>query len=75
VSQYTKVVIVASISTTKRKLPLYRDLPDNLITKGTVLLDQIVTLDYHALSCQFIEMIQSDLLAELLDVTRKIFSV
>jgi mRNA interferase MazF len=75
VSRYTGVVIVAPISTTKRKLPLYRDLPDNLITKGTVLLDQIVTLDYNARSCQFIEMVQADLLAELLDVTRRIFMV
>jgi mRNA interferase MazF len=40
VSHYTNVVIVAPISTTKRKLPLYRDLPDSLITKGTVLLLQ-----------------------------------
>ena len=39
VSQYTNVVIVAPISTTQRRLPLYRDLPDNLNTKGTVLLD------------------------------------
>jgi len=39
ISQYTNVVIVAPISTTQRRLPLYRDLPDNLNTKGTVLLD------------------------------------
>ncbi|GHT64921.1 hypothetical protein FACS1894110_05590 [Spirochaetia bacterium] len=44
VPQYTNVVIAAPISTTKRRLPLYCDLPDSLITKGTVLLDQIVTL-------------------------------
>jgi len=43
VSRYTNVIIAAPISTTQRKLPLYRDLPDNLNTKRTVLLDQLVT--------------------------------
>ena len=75
VSQYTNVVIVAPISTTQRRLPLYRDLPDNLNTKGTVLLDQLVTLDYKARSCQFIEKVSSDFLLQLLGVAQRIFTV
>jgi len=75
VSQYTNVVIVAPISTTQRRLPLYRDLPDNLITKGTVLLDQLVTLDYKARSFQFIEKVTSDFLLQLLDVAQRIFTI
>jgi mRNA interferase MazF len=75
VSQYTNVVIVAPISTTQRRLPLYRDLPDNLKTKGTVLLDQLVTLDYKARSFQFVEKIPSDFLLQLLSVTQRIFTV
>jgi mRNA interferase MazF len=75
VSQYTNVVIAAPISTTKRRLPLYRDLPDSLVTKGTVLLDQIVTLDYSARSFQFVETVPGELLAALLDITRRIFTV
>ncbi|GHT97739.1 mRNA interferase PemK [Spirochaetia bacterium] len=75
VSQYTNVVIAAPISTTKRRLPLYRDLPDSLITKGTVLLDQIVTIDYNARSFQFIETVPRELLDILLDITRRIFTV
>jgi mRNA interferase MazF len=75
VSQYTNVVIAAPISTTKRKLPLYRDLPDGLITKGTVLLDQIVTIDYNARSFQFIETVPRELLDILLDIARRIFTV
>jgi len=75
VSQYTNVVIAAPISTTQRKLPLYRDLPDNLNTKGTVLLDQLVTLDYKARSFQFIEKVPADLLLQLLNVTQRIFTV
>jgi mRNA interferase MazF len=75
ISQYTNVVIAAPISTTQRRLPLYRDLPDNLNTKGTVLLDQLVTLDYKARSFQFIEKASSDFLLQLLSVTQRIFTV
>ena len=75
VSQYTNVVIAAPISTTRRRLPLYRDLPDNLNTKGTVLLDQLVTLDYKARSFQFIEKVPSDFLLQLLGVAQRIFTV
>ena len=75
VSQYTNVVIAAPISTTKRRLPLYRDLPDNFTTKGTVLLDQLVTLDYKARSFQFVEKVPSDFLLQLLGVTQRIFTV
>jgi len=75
ISQYTNVVIAAPISTTQRRLPLYRDLPDNLNTKGTVLLDQLVTLDYKARSFQFIEKVPSDFLLQLLSVTQRIFTV
>jgi mRNA interferase MazF len=69
------VVIAAPISSTQRRLPLYHDLPDNLNTKGTVLLDQLVTLDYKARSCQFIEKVPSDFLLQLLSVTQRIFTV
>jgi mRNA interferase MazF len=75
VSQYTNVVIAAPISTTQRRLPLYRDLPDNLNIKGTVLLDQLVTLDYKARSFQFIEKVPLDFLLQLLSVTQRIFTV
>ncbi|MDR0525790.1 MAG: type II toxin-antitoxin system PemK/MazF family toxin [Spirochaetaceae bacterium] len=75
VSKYANVVIVAPISTTKRRLPLYRDLPDSGVTKGAVLLDQLVTIDYTARSFQFVEKVPPDLLAELLDIARRIFTV
>jgi mRNA interferase MazF len=75
VPQYTNVVIAAPISTTRRRLPLYHDLPDNLNTKGTVLLDQLVTLDYEARSFKFVEKVPSDFLLQLLDIARRIFTV
>jgi len=75
ISQYTNVVIAAPISTTQRRLPLYHDLPDNLNTKGTVLLDQIITLDYKARSFQFIEKVPVEFLLQLLSLTQRIFTV
>jgi len=75
VSQYTNVVIAAPISTTQRRLPLYRDLPENLNTKGTVLLDQLITLDYKARSFKFIEKAPSYFLLQLLNVAQRIFTI
>ena len=48
VDKYSNVVIVAPISSTERRLPLYIDLPKNLKTNGVVLLDQLTTIDYLA---------------------------
>jgi len=75
VSQYTNVVIAAPISTTQRRLPLYYNLPDTLSTKGTVLLDQLVTLDYKARNYKYIENVPSDFLSQLLNITRRIFTI
>ena len=75
VSRYTNVVIVAPISTTQRRLPLYHKLPENLTTTGTVLLDQLVTLDYKARSFKFIEKVPADFLVQLLNIARRIFSI
>ena len=75
ISKYTNVVIAAPISSTQRRLPLYYDLPNNLNTKGTVLLDQIITLDYKARSFKFIEGVPQEFLSQLLSVTRRIFTI
>jgi mRNA interferase MazF len=75
VSQYTNVVIAAPLSTTQRRLPLYRDLPSGLAATGTVLLDQLVTLDYKARSFQFVEKVPAHFLSQLLDVARRIFTM
>jgi mRNA interferase MazF len=75
ISQYTNVVIVAPISMTQRRLPLYVNLPDNIKTKGIVLLDQLVTLDYKARTFTYIENVKVDYLNKLLDITRRIFSI
>jgi hypothetical protein len=50
-------------------------LPDGLATTGTVLLDQLVTLDYQARLFQFVETVPADFLLQLLDVARRIFTI
>jgi mRNA interferase MazF len=45
-----------------------------LLTKGVVLLDQIVTIDYNAREFRFVERITEELLDYLLNVTRRIFT-
>jgi mRNA interferase MazF len=44
-------------------------------TTGTVLLDQLVTLDYKARSFQFIETVPTDFLVQLLDIAQRIFTL
>jgi mRNA interferase MazF len=50
-------------------------LPDGLATTGSILLDQLVTLDYKARSFQFIETVPADFLVQLLDVVQRIFTI
>jgi len=74
IAKYTHVVIGAPISTTTRKLPLYQALPEGLKTEGSVLLDQIVTLDYKERNFTYIETVSDEFLDKLLNITRRIFS-
>ena len=75
VSKYSNVIIAAPISTTQRRLPLYQSLPDNIKTKGIVLLDQLITLDYKARSAKYIEKVSVEFLNHLLNISRRIFTV
>jgi len=72
VSDYANIAIFAPISTTKRKYPLYIPLQKTKTT-GSVLLDQIVTIDYNAREFKFIETIPAALLQYILSITVMIF--
>lgn len=74
VARYTNVVMVAPISTTKRRLPLYIELPEELETSGTVLLDQITAIDYAARNAKIQEHVPDEFLNTILDVARRIFT-
>jgi len=72
VSDYANIAVFAPISNTKRKYPLYIPLQKTKTT-GSVLLDQLVTIDYNARDFNFIETIPTALLHHLLSVTVMIF--
>ena len=74
VSNYANIAVFAPISGTERKYPLYIPLQKTK-TSGSVLLDQLVTIDYNARNFKYIETIPSALLRHLLSVTVMIFQL
>ena len=72
ISDYANIAIFAPISTTRRKYPLYLPLQKTKTT-GSVLLDQLVTIDYNARNFRYIETIPSALLRQMLSVAVMIF--
>jgi len=72
ISDYANIAIFAPISNTKRKYPLYIPLQKTKTT-GSVLLDQLVTIDYNARGFRFVETVSSGLLKQLLSTTVMIF--
>ena len=72
ISDYANIAIFAPISTTKRKYPLYIPLQKTK-TKGNILLDQLVTIDYNARHFRFIESIPHILLQQILSIAVMIF--
>jgi len=72
ISDYANIAVFAPISNTLRKYPLYVRL-EGTKTTGSVLLDQLITIDYNARKFQYIETMSSDGLKELLDKVVLIF--
>ncbi|MBO1305547.1 type II toxin-antitoxin system PemK/MazF family toxin [Enterococcus sp. 669A] len=75
IAEYSKIVIVAPISTTLRNYPLYIEIkPEHeMKTKGKVMLDQLLTIDYEARECKFLEKANESLLNELLVKVKAVF--
>ena len=65
ISDIANIAVFAPISSTGRNYPLYIKLKDTKTT-GSVLLDQIVTVDYNARSFEFVESVPDNVIAELL---------
>ena len=72
VSDYANIAIFAPISNTERKYPLYIPLQKTKTT-GSVLLDQLVTIDYNARDFNYVETIPSALLRHILSIVVMIF--
>ena len=65
ISDTANIAVFAPISSTKREYPLYIKL-QGTETTGSVLLDQVVTIDYNARNFDFIESVPVAVIKELL---------
>jgi len=72
VSDYANIAVFAPISNTPRPYPLYVPLEETKST-GTVLLDQLVTIDYNARQWKYVETVGNDFLNKLLKKVVVIF--
>ena len=72
VSDYANIAVFAPISNTDRKYPLYVSLQGTKTT-GSVLLDQLVTIDYNARDFDFVETIPLTLLRYILSIAIMVF--
>lgn len=72
ISDTANIAVFAPISNTKRQYPLYIKLSGTKTT-GSVLLDQVVTIDYNARSFDFIESVPADVIGELLQKVVLVF--
>ncbi|KJY63042.1 PemK family protein [Lactobacillus helsingborgensis] len=73
VEKYAHIAVFAPISTTKRRYPLYQELPAVSQTKGVVMLDQLVTIDYHNQSFQYLEQLPDDYMEKILKIVKVVF--
>ena len=65
ISDIANIAVFAPISNTKRQYPLYIKL-ENLKTTGSVMLDQLVTIDYNARDFKFVESAPQEVIEDLL---------
>ena len=72
ISDVANIAIFAPISKTKRQYPLYIPL-DRTKTEGSVLLDQLVTIDYNARDFSFIETVPPEVIDDLLSKVVLVF--
>ena len=73
VEKYAHIAVFAPISTTKRRYPLYQELPAASQTKGVVMLDQLVTIDYHNRPFQYLEQLPDDYMGKILKIVKVVF--
>jgi mRNA interferase MazF len=72
ISDMAHIAVFAPISSTTRNYPLYIKLQGTKTT-GSVLLDQVVTIDYNARNFEFIECVPANVINELLSKVVLVF--
>jgi len=73
VSRYANTAVFAPISSTERSYPLYLPLESDLETVGTVMLDQLITLDYVVRKAIYVETVSELFLERLLNTVKLVF--
>lgn len=71
-NQKNNLTLVCPITSSIPKTPLHVPLGDKLKTKGTILCDQIKSLDINARKYKVVEKVSNKLLEEVLDVLQGI---
>lgn len=66
ISDTANIAVFAPISNTTRSYPFYIKLSGTQTT-GSVLLDQVVTIDYNARKFNFVESVSAEIITELLE--------
>jgi mRNA interferase MazF len=72
ISDNANIAVFAPISQTERRYPMYIPLKDTL-TIGSVMLDQLVTIDYNARQFNFIESVPAAVIKKLLQIVTLVF--
>lgn len=72
ISDVANIAVFAPISNTNRNYPFYIRLSGTKTT-GSVLLDQVVTIDYNARNFNFVESVSAELITELLEKVILVF--
>jgi len=72
ISDNANIAVFAPISQTKRQYPMYIPLYGTS-TIGTVMLDQLVTIDYNVREFEFIESVPLIILNNLLQIVPLVF--
>lgn len=72
ISDVANIAVFAPISNTTRQYPFYIKLAGTKTT-GSVLLDQVVTIDYNARNFNFVESVPAAVINELLEKVVLVF--
>ena len=64
--KYSDLVVVLPITSTDRKYPLHIKMDARTKTKGFIMCEQIISIDFNARSCKIIESLPSDILNQVL---------
>jgi mRNA interferase MazF len=72
ISDNANIAVFAPISRTERRYPMYIPLKDTETT-GSVMLDQLVTIDYNAREFEFVEKVPPEMLKTLLQIVPLVF--